>query len=84
MGGDPKNRHFRTTSQSHRYDPKGSYIRKWIIIKSDDVEASLRPWAFENDWQAPIVDSETQLTYEDKEKLQCTGRISDIKCNNEV
>ena len=84
MGGDPKNRHFRTTSQSYRYDPKGSYIRKWIIIKSDDVEASLRPWAFENDWQAPIVDSQTQLTYEDKEKLQCTGRISAIKCNNEV
>jgi len=76
VGGDPKNRHFRTISQSYRYDPDGSYVRKWIKINSDDTEAALRPWAFEEDWPVPIVDPDTQLTFQDKERLGNTGRVS--------
>lgn len=49
-GGDPKNRHFRTISQSFRYDPNGSFVRKWINIKENDVEAALRPWDFDKGW----------------------------------
>ena len=30
VGGDPKDRHFRTVSQARRYDPDGRYVRKWI------------------------------------------------------
>lgn len=78
VGGDPKNRHFRTISQAYRYDPDGSYIRKWIDLKSNDVEAALRPWAFETDWISPIVNPDTQLTFHDKEKLDTTGRIAEV------
>jgi deoxyribodipyrimidine photo-lyase len=76
IGGDPKNRHFRTISQCCRYDPSGSYVRKWINVSANDREAALRPWAFDNDWPEPIVDPDTQLTFQDKEKLKKTGRIS--------
>lgn len=79
MGGDPKNRHFRTVSQSLKYDPSGHYIRKWIHIGSNEVEASLRPWAYEKDWPNPIVDPETQLTFCDKERLESEGKISTIE-----
>ena len=75
-GGDPKNRHFRTISQCYRYDPNGSYVRKWINIRDNDVEAALRPWAFDKDWLEPIVNPETQLTFHDKDKLEKTGRLS--------
>ena len=79
MGGDPKSRHFRTVSQSLKYDPCGEYIRKWIHIGSDQVEASLRPWAYEIGWPEPIVDPETQLTFCDKERLELTGILSLIE-----
>jgi len=75
-GGDPKNRHFRTISQCYKYDPNGVYVRKWIKIGEHDVEATLRPWAFDKEWPSPIVQPETQLTFDDKEKLERTGRIS--------
>jgi deoxyribodipyrimidine photo-lyase len=75
-GGDAKNRHFRTISQCYRYDPNGSYVRKWINIRDNDVEAALRPWAFDKDWLEPIVNPETQLTFHDKDKLEKTGRLS--------
>ena len=79
VGGDPKNRHFRTISQSCRYDPNGSFVRKWTNISANDVEATLRPWAFDDvDWPEPIVDPVTQLTFQDKEKLDKTGRISTV------
>jgi deoxyribodipyrimidine photo-lyase len=80
VGGDPKSRHFRTISQAWRYDSDGRYVRKWIGRLKDcdvkDVEIVLRPWAFLNDWHSPIVPPETQLTWQDREKLEATGRIS--------
>ena len=75
-GGDPKNRHFRTISQCCRYDPDGSYVRKWMDIIGEGVEEALRPWVFDDNWAKPIVDPETQLTYADKEKLMSTGLLS--------
>jgi hypothetical protein len=30
VGHDPKHRHFRSVSQALRYDPDGSYVRKWV------------------------------------------------------
>ncbi len=76
-GGDPKNRHFRTISQCYKYDPSGLYVRKWVNIRRNDMEATLRPWAFDKDWPEPIVQpEETQLTFADKDKLERTGRIS--------
>jgi deoxyribodipyrimidine photo-lyase len=85
MGGDPKNRHFRTISQACRYDPDGVYVRKWINDRfslidtvrevEDDVEIILRPWDFLNDWSSPIVPPETQLTWQDRERLEKLGKI---------
>jgi deoxyribodipyrimidine photo-lyase len=83
VGGDPKNRHFRTVSQARRYDPDGRYVRKWIDryssrdVGEGDVEVMLRPWDFLKDWDAPIVPPETQLTWHDQERLKNTGRIRD-------
>jgi len=80
VGGDPKSRHFRTCSQAWRYDSDGRYVRKWINRLRDcganDVEKVLRPWDFIEDWHAPIVPPETQLTWQDRERLELTGRIS--------
>ncbi|KAL3790112.1 hypothetical protein HJC23_013623 [Cyclotella cryptica] len=81
VGGDPKNRHFRTVSQAYAYDPYGNYVRKWIKISSNDTEAALRPWVFERNWPTPIVDPDTQLTYQDKVKLDTLGRISPAALN---
>jgi len=78
VGGDSKSRHFRTVSQSNRYDPEGRYVRKWIKQLQDvkEVEAILRPWDFMADWGVPIVPPTTQITWNDKEKLERSGRIS--------
>jgi len=78
VGGDPKNRHFRTVSQAWRYDPDGIYVRKWSekLRDCEDTEEVLRPWDFQKDWFAPIVPPETQLTWKDREGLEKTGRIS--------
>ena len=76
-GGDPKNRHFRTISQSCRYDPNGKYVRKWMNIRENGVEAALRPWEFDKEWPELVVEPETQLTFHDKDKLERTGRISE-------
>ena len=84
VGGDPKNRHFRTISQACRYDPDGAYVRKWIndrfslidtVIEKDDVEIILRPWDFLTDWSPPIVPPDTQLTWQDRERLEKFGKI---------
>jgi deoxyribodipyrimidine photo-lyase len=51
VGGDPKQRHFRTISQALKYDPDGAYVAKWLP-KLDgvfNVEARLRPWEYMND-----------------------------------
>ena len=80
VGGDPKNRHFRTISQAYRYDPEGKYVRKWIAGLRDcdenNVEQVLRPWDFVEGWDEPIVPPETQLTWQDRENLESLGRIS--------
>ncbi|KAL7553632.1 hypothetical protein ACHAWF_016937 [Thalassiosira exigua] len=79
VGGDPKNRHFRTISQALRYDPDGRYVRKWIAslkdCTEDSLEEVLRPWAFRKDWPSPIVPPETQLTWQDREWLERSGRL---------
>lgn len=84
VGGDPKNRHFRTVSQACRYDPDGEYVRKWIndrfrlidtVSKKDDSEIILRPWDFNADWSPPIVPPESQLTWQDRERLEKFGKI---------
>ncbi len=86
VGGDPKDRHFRTVSQARRYDPRGAYVRKWIdrfddlrdvAGEEEDPEVMLRPWDYLEDWGTPIVPPETQLTWQDKERLKNTGRICD-------
>ncbi len=83
VGGDPKNRHFRTVSQARRYDPDGRYVLRWIDryslrdVDEGDVEVVLRPWDFLKGWSVPIVPLETQLTWDDQETLKNTGRIHD-------
>ena len=80
VGGDPKSRHFRTVSQAWRYDSDGRFVKKWIDKFRDgtasDVEEMLRPWDFHRDWGAPICAPETQLTWQDRERLEKEGRIS--------
>ena len=80
VGGDPKNRHFRTVSQALKYDTDGKYVRKWIDRLHDvkNTEAVLRPWDFVKDWGVPIVPPETQLTWQDRQRLDETGRITSI------
>mmetsp|Transcript_3549 Transcript_3549/g.7460 ORF Transcript_3549/g.7460 Transcript_3549/m.7460 type:complete len:581 (-) Transcript_3549:47-1789(-) len=88
VGGDPKNRHFRTISQAWRYDSEGKFVRKWnkkfdsLKLKDDyrhhseRYEVALRPWDFYDDWGTPIVDPMTQLTWQDKERFTQFGMIS--------
>lgn len=83
VGSDPKNRHFRTISQALRYDPHGSYVKKWRheeLGKVEDVEALFRPWDFSIEgWPNTIVDPKTQLTYHDLERFEKTGNILELK-----
>ncbi|KAL7466004.1 hypothetical protein ACHAXS_006304 [Conticribra weissflogii] len=88
VGGDPKNRHFRTISQALRYDSDGKFVRKWnekyysLKLKekyqqySESVEVALRPWDFYDDWGTPIINPMTQLTWQDKERFTQIGMIS--------
>ncbi len=62
VGPDPKNRHFRTISQSLRYDDDGVYVQKWLPAlreyfrsnndgnckerRDDALEAMFRPWDY--------------------------------------
>jgi hypothetical protein len=40
------------------------------------TEAALRPFAFEvAGWPAPLVEPQTQLTWQDAERLELTGRL---------
>ena len=86
VGGDPKNRVFRSTSQALRYDPTGSYIRKWLprdafrqLHKIEDAQHNeeiwFRPWDFVHDWNV-VVDPSTQYTWLDKQKLDETGMLT--------
>ena len=89
VGYDPKERHFRTISQAIRYDPSCSYVRKWIpsLQNVKNNEAVLRPWAYPDEikssnhnnklWNYPIVDPDSQLTWNDLEKLRRHGLLID-------
>ena len=85
VGGDPKNRTFRTVSQSLRYDPTGSYVQKWLsneialtLLEKKDAcrenyeDIWFRPWDFVENWTA-IVDPSTQYTWKDWQRLKETG-----------
>ena len=80
VGPDPKNRHFRTSSQSLRYDVEGTYVKKWlpVLAKIDDLEAVFRPWNFDvPGFQNPIVDPSSQLTWQDLKRLEETDKLID-------
>ena len=66
--------------KSLKYDTDGKYVRKWIDTLHDvkDPEALLRPWDFAKDWGLPIASVETQLTWQDRQRLDETGRITSI------
>ena len=70
-------------SQAWRYDSDGRYVRKWIDslkkFNGKDIEIMLRPWDFLEDWGTPLVPPETQLTWQDREKLTSNGKI--IACD---
>lgn len=78
-GGDPKQRHFRTVSQAAKYDAGGLYVRRWLPELADEavcVEAVLRPYAHAVEgWPSPLVDPDTQLTWQDAQRLSETGRV---------
>ena len=78
VGADPKQRHFRTISQALRHDARGAYARRWCaeLARVRDDEAVLRPHAHAVEgWPRPLVDPSTQLTWEDAERLESTGRL---------
>ena len=81
VGADPKQRHFRTVSQAARYDADGRYARAWLpeLQATSDVEALLRPFAHPHavpDWPTPLIDPSTQLTWQDAQRLEETGRLA--------
>ena len=67
-------------SQAWRYDSDGRYVKTWIDSLKDfsgkDIEIILRPWDFLEDWGTPLVSPETQLTWQDREKMARTGEIT--------
>lgn len=78
VGPDPKSRHFRTLSQTKRYDPDGTFIKKWLpeFRNIDDMEIILRPWDHDIDgYRYPIVDPQTQFTWQDLKLLEETGGV---------
>jgi deoxyribodipyrimidine photo-lyase len=78
VGPDPKNRHFRTVSQSIRYDPKGTYVKKWFpaLREVPSIEAIFRPWDFHiSGFESPIVDPKTQFTWQDLQRLEEKGKL---------
>ena len=78
VGPDPKNRHFRTTSQSLKYDNDGSYIKRWMPELWKEVggedEGIFRPWDFARNWKT-VVDPKTQLTWNDLERYNESGNL---------
>ena len=79
VGGDPKQRHFRTVSQAAKYDRSGAYVRSWLaeLRGVRDAEALLRPSALVPEcWPVePLVPIASQLTWHDAAALERCGRI---------
>ena len=78
VGADPKQRHFRTVSQAAKYDRTGAYVRRWLpeLAAAGSAEAALRPFAHGVDgWPKPLVDPASQLTWQDAQRLDETGRL---------
>ena len=85
-----KKRHFRTVSQSKRYDPEGTYIAKWnpsLAAIADHPESRWQPWDFVDStgthWATPIVDPKTQYTWQDLQLLEANGRIQEAAKESE-
>ena len=78
VGADPKQRHFRTVSQAAKYDRTGAYVRRWLpeLAAAGSAEAALRPFAHGVEgWPTPLVDPASQLTWQDAQRLDETGRL---------
>jgi deoxyribodipyrimidine photo-lyase len=76
VGPDPKNRHFRTVSQAKRYDRDGDFVKKWLpdLNLCNDEEVAFRPWDFGIvGYESPVVDPETQYTWQDLQYLKENG-----------
>ena len=78
VGADPKQRHFCTVSQAAKYDRTGAYVRRWLpeLAAAGSAEAALRPFAHGIEgWPTPLVDPASQLTWQDAQRLDETGRL---------
>jgi deoxyribodipyrimidine photo-lyase len=77
VGPDPKQRHFRTVSQALKYDPDGSYVKKWLPVLQQipGAESYLRPWDYTAPlgWKVPIVQPQSQYTWQDSQRLMEDG-----------
>ena len=52
--------------QALKYDPKGEYVRAWLPLLHDaSAEVSLWPFDIIDGWPQPVVEPETQLTWQD-------------------
>ena len=73
----PLGSHFRTASQAAKYDKSGAYVRRWLPeLAPCGAEATLRPFAHGVDgWPTPLVEPASQLTWQDAQRLEETGRL---------
>ncbi|KAK3240664.1 hypothetical protein CYMTET_49507 [Cymbomonas tetramitiformis] len=66
VGSDPKNRHFKTISQSMKYDPEAEYLHSWLPeLRHLPVCNAHRPFQYCSTWPVPVVNPSTQLTWQD-------------------
>lgn len=69
VGSDPKQRHFRTISQSIKYDPDATYIKQWLPRKFQAVNSlgvHLKPLQIGQNLVG--IDPLSQLTWRDQQK----------------
>ena len=58
--------------------PDCTFIKKWLpeFRNIDDMETILRPWDHDIDgYRYPIVDPQTQFTWQDSKLLEETGGV---------
>ncbi len=82
VGPDPKQRHFRTISQALKYDPDGSYVKRWLPILQEiqGEEAFIRPWDYTTKyWKQPIVPPESQYIWQDIQRLTEKGYLRQVE-----